>query len=83
MNKNTITCSFTVDKDLYETYKSIVSAEGKYVKGDLVKHMVDVIKSEIPNAETLEAIKEVKKMKENSSLGKVYSNSDEMFADIL
>lgn len=41
-----ITCSFLMDRDLYNAYKLIVTAKGKKVKGDLVDHMLDVIKKE-------------------------------------
>ena len=41
------------------------------------------IKGDIPNKETLAAIEEVKRMKADPSLGKTYSNVDEMMADIL
>ena len=36
------------------------------------------ISGDVPNAETVEAIKEVKRMKANPSLGKTYSNVDQM-----
>ena len=41
------------------------------------------IKREIPNEETLEAINEVRLMKENPKLGKSYTDVDEMMKDIL
>lgn len=36
-----------------------------------------------PNTETLEAIKEVEKMKENPAIGKSYTDIDEMMEDLL
>ena len=36
-----------------------------------------------PNAETVEAIKEVKRMKADPSLGKTYSNVDQMMEELL
>ena len=36
------------------------------------------ISGDVPNAETVEAIKEVKRMKADPSLGKTYSNVDQM-----
>lgn len=66
MNKNnTVTCSFTMDRKLYNDYKSIVSKNGENVKGNIVKYMQNVIQYETPNAETIEAIEEVKKLKAN------------------
>jgi len=36
-----------------------------------------------PNAETMEAIKEVQEMKKNPSLGKSYTDVDEMITELL
>lgn len=41
------------------------------------------ISGDIPNSETLEAIEEVKKMKETKNFGKVYTNVDEMMKELL
>ena len=41
------------------------------------------IDAEKPNAETLEAIAEVQKMKQNPTLGKTYTDVDEMMKDLL
>ena len=41
------------------------------------------ISGDVPNAETLEAIQEVKKMKANPGLGKTYSNVDQMMEELL
>ena len=41
------------------------------------------ISGDVPNAETVEAIKEVKRMKANPSLGKTYSNVDQMMEELL
>lgn len=37
----------------------------------------------IPNAETVEAINEVRQMKKDNSIGKTYNNVDEMLEDLL
>lgn len=79
MNKsNSVTCSFTMDRDVYNAYKSVVSAYGENVKGNLVRYMKNVIKYETPNAETIEAIEEVRRLKENPNK-KTYS----CFADLM
>lgn len=39
--------------------------------------------SKIPNTETMEAIQEVARIKEDSSLGKSYTNVDEMIEEPL
>lgn len=41
------------------------------------------ITREIPNAETLEAMKEVEQMKRDSSIGKSYTDVDEMMKELL
>ena len=60
MNKsNTVTCSFTMDRDVYNAYKSIVSGNGENVKSNIIKYMMSVIRYETPNADTIAAIEEV------------------------
>ena len=41
------------------------------------------ISLDIPNAETVEAIQEVKRMKANPELGKTYSDVDQMMEELL
>lgn len=82
MNKsNSVTCSFTMDRDVYNAYKSVVSAYGENVKGNLVRYMKNVIKYETPNAETIEAIEEVRNLKENPNK-KTYSSFAGLIKDI-
>ena len=82
MNKsNSVTCSFTMDRDVYNAYKSVVSAYGENVKGNLVRYMKNVIKYETPNAETIEAIEEVRNLKENPNK-KTYSSFTGLMKDI-
>lgn len=56
MSTNKITCSFTVDSDIYNAYKSIVVKGGENVKGNLIRYMLNVINYETPNADTISAI---------------------------
>ena len=82
MNKsNSVTCSFTMDRDVYNAYKSVVSAYGENVKGNLVRYMKNVIKYETPNAETIEAIEEVRNLKKNPNK-KTYSSFAGLMKDI-
>ena len=37
MNKFTVTCSFTMDRELYNAYKSIVSGNGEKGKENIIK----------------------------------------------
>ena len=78
MNQNTVTCSFTMDRDVYNAYKSIVARGGENVKGNIVRYMKSVIQYDTPNAETIAAIEEVQKLKANPNK-KTYSS----FAEIL
>lgn len=41
------------------------------------------ISREVPNRDTVEAIEEVKRMKQDSSLGKTYTDVDEMMEELL
>lgn len=80
---NTVTCSFSMDREIYNAFKSIVVRNGENVKGNLVKYMQSVINYEIPNAETIAAIEEVQRMKADPTIGKTYDNVDEMMRDLL
>lgn len=78
MNQNTVTCSFTMDRDTYNAYKSIIARDGENVKGNIVRYMKSVIQYEIPNAETIAAIEEVQRLKADPNK-RTYSS----FAEIL
>lgn len=43
----------------------------------------DKTQNEVPNAETIKAIKEVEAMKKDPSIGKTYESVDEMFDDLI
>lgn len=79
--KNTVTYSFTLDRDIYNAYKSIVVGNGENVKGNLVRYMLNVIKYDTSNAETIEAIEEVQKLKENPNK-KTYGSFSELLGDL-
>mgnify|MGYP006958731908 FL=1 len=81
MSTNKITCSFTVDRDIYNAYKSIVVKNGKNVKDNLNRYMLNVINYETPNADTISAIKEVEELKKNPS-NKTYASFSELLEDI-
>ncbi len=84
MNKsNTVTCSFSMDRKLYNAFKSIITRNGENVKGNIIRYMQNVVNYEIPNAETIAAIEEVQRMKEDPAIGKTYNNVDEMMRDLL
>ena len=84
MNKNnTVTCSFSMDRDVYNAFKSVITRNGENVKGNLIRYMQSVINYGIPNSETIAAIEEVQKMKSDPTIGKTYNNVDEMMRDLL
>jgi len=81
MNQNTVTCSFTMDRDIYNAYKSIVARGGENVKGNIVRYMKSVIQYETPNAETIAAIEEVQRLKADPNK-KTYSSFAEILEDL-
>lgn len=82
-NSKMVTCSFQMNRDVYNQYKSIVVRNGRNVKEDIIKYMQNVIATDTPNAETLAAFKEVEQMKADNSLGRAYNDVDEMMEDLL
>lgn len=81
MNRDTVTCSFTMDRNTYNAYKSVVVGNGENVKGNIIRYMQSVIQHEQPNAETIAAIKEVQELKKDPNK-KVYSNFEELIEDL-
>ena len=81
MNNNSVTCSFVMDRDIYNAFKSIVSKHGENVKGNIVKYMKSVIRYDIPNADTILAIQEVQDLKKDPNK-KVYNSFSEVLEDL-
>lgn len=81
MNSNTVTCSFVMDRDVYNTFKSIVSRNGENVKGNIVKYMQSVIQYDTPNADTILAIREVEALKKDPNK-KVYGSFSEILEEL-
>lgn len=81
MRQNTVTCSFSMDRDTYNAYKSIIARSGENVKGNIIRYMKSVIQYETPNTETIAAIEEVQRLKADPNK-KVYNNFEELLADI-
>lgn len=78
---NNVTCSFTLDRNIYNAYKGIVSANGENVKGNIINYMKNVIRYKTPNADTIEAIEEVKKLKADANK-KTYASFAELLKDL-
>lgn len=81
MNKDIITCSFTMDRNVYNIFKSIVARHGENVKGNLVRYMQDVILYDTPNADTILAIQEVKQLKKDPNK-RVYKSFSEVLEEL-
>lgn len=81
MKSNTVTCSFIMDRDVYNTFKSIISKQGQNVKGSIIKYMQSVIQYETPNVDTILAIQEADALK-NDPNKKVYSSFDEVLEEL-
>ena len=81
MNQEMVTCSFTLERDLYNAYKSVVVRNGENVKGNLIKYMKNVIQYETPNAETIEAIEEIQRLKKDPNK-KTYASFDEILMEM-
>lgn len=81
MKSDTITCSFVMDRDIYNTFKSIISRQGENVKGNIVKYMESVIRYDNPNADTILAIREVERLKKDPNK-KVYKSFSEVLEEL-
>lgn len=81
MKSDMITCSFVMDRDVYNMFKSIVSKQGQNVKGSIVQYMQSVIQYDTPNADTILAIQEVEALKKDSNK-KVYGSFSEVLEEL-
>ena len=81
MNAKSVTCSFSMDREIYNAYKSVVVANGENVKGNMVRYMQSVIQFGIPNADTIQAIEEVQQLKKDPNK-KVYSTFSEILEEL-
>lgn len=80
-NSNVVTCSFSMDRDIYNAYKSIVVKNGENVKGNIVRYMQSVIQYGTPNADTIGAIAEVQDLKKDPNK-KTYNSFAEILEEI-
>lgn len=76
-----VTCSFTMDRAVYNAYKSVVSGNGENVKGNIVKYMKSVIDYKTPNPETIIAMQEVDAMLKDGT-GERYTTVDSLFEEL-
>lgn len=81
MKSDMVTCSFVMDRNLYNTFKSIVIRQGQNVKGSIVNYMQSVIRYDTPNADTILAIEEAEALKKDPNK-KVYSSFSEALEEL-
>ena len=81
-----------MDADLKRQFEAFCSDVGMtmttafnvFARKAVRKHRIPFeISGDVPNAETVEAIQEVKSMKANRDIGKTYSNVDQMMEELL
>lgn len=80
-SNDTVTCSFVMDRNTYNAFKSIVSRNGQKVKGNIVQYMESVIRYDTPNADTILAIQEVEALKKDPNK-RVYSSFSEVLEEL-
>lgn len=78
---NTVTCSFTMDREVHNTYKSIISDQGENIKSNIDRYMKSVIHYETSNPDTLGAIDEVQQLKADPNK-KSYGSFAELLGDL-
>lgn len=81
MKSDMVTCSFVMDRNVYNAFKSIVSRQGQNVKGNIVEYMQNVIRYDTPNANTILAIREVEALKKDTTK-KIYSSFGEVLEEL-
>lgn len=81
MKADMITCSFVMDRNVYNTFKSIVSKQGQNVKGNIVRYMQSVIQYDNPNADTILAIQEVENLKKDPNK-RIYNSFSEVLEEL-
>lgn len=81
MKSDRITCSFIMDRKVYNAFKSIVSRQGQNVKGTIINYMQSVIRYDTPNADTILAFQEVEELKKDP-YKRIYSSFDEMLEEL-
>ncbi len=91
-NANSTTMNIRIDRGIKESAKEVFAELGLDLSTAVNIFFRQAIrengipfemKLDTPNKETLDAIKEVQKMKKNPSLGKSYRNVDDMMKELL
>ncbi len=87
-----ININIRMDSDLKKQFEAFCSDMGMsmttafniFAKKSVREYRIPFeIGGEAPNAETVEAVNEVRRMKEDKAIGKTYADVDEMMKDLL
>lgn len=70
-----------MDRDVCNTFKSIMTRHGQNVKENLVSYVQSVIKYGILDADTISATREAEDLKKDPD-GKVYNSFSELLKDV-
>jgi hypothetical protein len=70
-----------MDRNVYNTFKSIISKQGQNVKGNIVRYMQSVIQYDNPNADTILAIQEVENLKKDPNK-RIYNSFSEVLEEL-
>lgn len=80
-DNDTVTCTFSIGKELYKEYEEIVRGYGESVNDNIISYMQNVVRYETPNAETIEAMEEVERIRK-SPYKKTYASFAEILKEI-
>lgn len=92
LNMSSVSMNIRMDKTIKEQAQELFSEFGldmttainMFLRQSIREQKIPFeLKLNIPNNETLEALNEVKQMKENPSIGKAYDNVDDMIKELL
>ncbi len=92
LNMSSVSMNIRMDKTIKEQAQELFSEFGldmttainMFLRQSIREQKIPFeLKLNIPNNETLEALNEVKQMKENPSIGKSYDNVDDMIKELL
>ena len=92
LNMSNVSMNIRMDKTIKEQAQELFSEFGldmttainMFLRQSIREQKIPFeLKLNIPNNETLEALNEVKQMKENPSIGKAYDNVDDMIKELL
>ena len=82
MKSKSVTCSFVLDKDIYNAFKSVVNRNGENIEENIVRYVKNVILHDTSNPDTILAIQEVQDLKKNPNK-RVYNSFREILDELV